>query len=89
MADGGAMRDTLRGSRILVLDFTIERDAVKAGKALAHACGRKVLVRGQAEALGGGLETGGRGARFSFECPQPKNVAKLGGKPQVMPADDP
>ena len=36
---GGAMRDTLRGSRILDLDFTVERDAVKAGKALAHACG--------------------------------------------------
>src|SRR6202451_3194720 len=40
---GGAMRDTLRGSRILDLDFTVERDAVKMGKLLAQACGGKVL----------------------------------------------
>ena len=36
---GGAMRDTLRGSRIVDLDFTVERDAVKAGESLAAALG--------------------------------------------------
>src|SRR3984957_7750788 len=34
---GGAMRDMLRGARIVDLDFTVERDAIKTGKALAHA----------------------------------------------------
>ena len=33
---GGAMRDMLRGAPIRDLDFTVERDAVKIGKALAQ-----------------------------------------------------
>jgi tRNA nucleotidyltransferase (CCA-adding enzyme) len=41
---GGAMRDMLRGAPIRDLDFTVERDAPKIGKALAHRaerCGRR------------------------------------------------
>src|SRR5437868_13421559 len=34
---GGAMRDMLRGAPIRDLDFTVERDAIKVGKALAQA----------------------------------------------------
>ena len=41
---GGAMRDMLRGARIVDLDFTVERDAIKLAKALAQACGGEVLV---------------------------------------------
>ena len=40
---GGAMRDTLRGARILDLDFTVEREAVKLGKALVKICNGEVL----------------------------------------------
>ena len=40
---GGAMRDTLRGSRIVDLDFTVERDALKAGESLASALGGAIL----------------------------------------------
>src|ERR1700722_196189 len=50
---GGAMRDTLRGARILDLDFTIERDAIKTGKALAHSLGGKVVSE---DALKRGIE---------------------------------
>ena len=41
---GGAMRDMLRGAPIRDLDFTVERDALKAGKALAHALGGEVVA---------------------------------------------
>ncbi len=40
---GGAMRDTLRGAMILDLDFTVEHDAIKAGKSLAHALSGSVV----------------------------------------------
>ena len=32
---GGAMRDMLRGAPFRDLDFTVEHDAIKTGKALA------------------------------------------------------
>ena len=35
---GGAMRDVLRGARILDLDFSVERDAIKLGKTLVQVC---------------------------------------------------
>ena len=41
---GGAMRDMLRGAPIRDLDFTVERDAVKIGKALAAALGGTVVA---------------------------------------------
>src|ERR1700740_1354222 len=34
---GGAMRDMLRGAPIRDLDFSVDRDAVKIGRALAEA----------------------------------------------------
>lgn len=40
---GGAMRDMLRGAPIRDLDFTVEHDAVKTGKALAETLGGEVL----------------------------------------------
>src|SRR5579872_1036015 len=41
---GGAMRDTLRGARIVDLDFTVERDAMKTGKTLAQSLGGRVVA---------------------------------------------
>src|SRR5437764_2094587 len=40
---GGAMRDMLRGARVLDLDFTVDRDAIKTGKVLAHALQGQVI----------------------------------------------
>jgi len=81
---GGAMRDTLRGSRILDLDFTVERDAIKAGKALAHACGGKVLSE---DSLKRWVELElASGVRASVSNARIEKYAKLGAKPQVTPA---
>src|SRR5271165_5419434 len=40
---GGAMRDVLRGAPFRDLDFTVEHDAVKTGKALAAALNGTVV----------------------------------------------
>lgn len=78
---GGAMRDTLRGARILDLDFTVERDAVKTGKALAQSLGGRVvdedsLKRWVELELPGGVTASVANARI-------EKYAKPGGKPQV------
>jgi len=81
---GGAMRDTLRGSRILDLDFTVERDAVKLGRALAKACGGEVLdedsLKRSVE-----LELAG-GVRASVSNARTEKYSKPGSKPQIAPA---
>jgi len=81
---GGAMRDTLRGARIVDLDFTVERDAIKLAKALAKACGGEVLsedsLKRSAE-----LELAG-GVRASVSNSRVEKYAKPGGKPQIAPA---
>ncbi len=82
---GGAMRDTLRGSRILDLDFTIERDAVKVGKALAQACGGRVLSEDNPRNGWVELELAG-GVRASVSNARTEKYSKPGGKPQVAPA---
>ena len=81
---GGAMRDTLRGSRILDLDFTVERDAIKAGKALAHACGGTVLSEDPLKRWVE-LELPG-GVRASVSNARTEKYSKPGAKPQVAPA---
>src|SRR4051812_18341685 len=78
---GGAMRDTLRGARITDLDFTVERDAPRIGKALAQACGGNVVAedplrRGVELALGGGVH----GSVFNART---EKYSKPGGKPQI------
>ncbi|HWF11716.1 MAG TPA: hypothetical protein VG297_24780 [Bryobacteraceae bacterium] len=81
---GGAMRDTLRGARILDLDFTVERDALKIGKALALACGGRILAE---DSLKRSLElelTGG--VRASVSNSRTEKYAKPGAKPQIAPA---
>jgi tRNA nucleotidyltransferase/poly(A) polymerase len=81
---GGAMRDMLRGAPIRDLDFTVERDAPKIGKALAHAMkgqisGEDSLKRWVELTLPGGL-------RASVSNARSEKYAKPGGKPQVTPA---
>src|SRR5258708_6093291 len=81
---GGAMRDTLRGSRILDLDFTVERDAVKAGKSLAQACGGQVLSEDSLKRWVE-LELGG-GVRASVSNARSEKYSKPGARPQVTAA---
>src|SRR5580658_1038869 len=81
---GGAMRHTLRGARIVDLDFTVERDAVKAGKSLAHACGGKVLSEDGLKRWVE-LELAG-GVRASVSNARSEKYSKPGAKPQLAPA---
>lgn len=81
---GGAMRDMLRGAPIRDLDFTVERDAMKTGKALAHALGGQVtgedtLKRWVELELPGKL-------RASVSNARTEKYSKPGGKPQIAPA---
>lgn len=81
---GGAMRDMLRGAPIRDLDFTVERDAVRIGKALAHALKGQIteedsLKRWVELEIPGGL-------RASVGNARTEKYAKPGGKPQLAPA---
>src|SRR5580700_124943 len=81
---GGAMRDTLRGSRILDLDFTVERDAVKLGKSLSQACGGEILSEDSLKRwVELKLESG---VRASVGNARAEKYSKPGAKPQVTPA---
>ena len=81
---GGAMRDTLRGAMILDLDFTVEHDAIKTGKSLAHALGGSVVEEDSLK-RGIELELPG-GVRASVFNARSEKVSKPGGKPQIAPA---
>jgi tRNA nucleotidyltransferase/poly(A) polymerase len=81
---GGAMRDILRGSAIRDLDFTVERDAVKLGKALALALKGSVVSEDSAKRsveldLPGGVLASVSNART-------EKYSKPGGKPLIAPA---
>jgi tRNA nucleotidyltransferase (CCA-adding enzyme) len=81
---GGAMRDMLRGAPIRDLDFTVEHDAVKTGKALAQALGGEVvsedpLKRWVELALPGNITA-------SIGNSRTEKYAKSGGKPQIAAA---
>src|SRR5271157_3826334 len=81
---GGAMRDMLRGAPIRDLDFTVERDAVKSGKALAHALDGKVVSEDSLKRWVE-LELPGN-VRASVANARTEKYARPGGKPQVAPA---
>ena len=81
---GGAMRDMLRGSAIRDLDFTVERDAVKAGKTLAQALKGGVISEDGAKRFVE-LELPG-GVRASVSNARTEKYSKPGGKPQIAPA---
>lgn len=81
---GGAMRDVLRGVRISDLDFAVEHDAVKTGKALAQAMGGSVI---QEDPLKRWVELTLPGdTRASVANTRTEKYSKPGGKPQIAPA---
>ena len=81
---GGAMRDTLRGARILDLDFTVERDALKTGKSLAQSLGGDILAE---DSIKRWVElTLPGGVRASIANARTEKYSKPGGKPQLGPA---
>jgi tRNA nucleotidyltransferase/poly(A) polymerase len=81
---GGAMRDMLRGAPIRDLDFTVERDAVKSGKALAAALGGQVVAEDSLKRWVE-LELPGN-VRASVSNARTEKYSKPGGKPQIAPA---
>ena len=70
---GGAMRDMLRGAPIRDLDFTVERDAVKIGRALAAALGGQVVSEDALKRCGGNGSCPAACA-LRFETPAPRNI---------------
>jgi hypothetical protein len=81
---GGAMRDTLRGAPFRDLDFTVERDALKIGKALAAALSGEVraedpLKRWVELSLPGNITA-------SVSNSRTEKFARFGAKPQIAPA---
>jgi tRNA nucleotidyltransferase (CCA-adding enzyme) len=81
---GGAMRDMLRGAPIRDLDFTVERDALKTGKALAAVLGGEVLAE---DPLKRWVELSlPEGITASVGNARTEKYSKPGGKPQIAPA---
>ena len=81
---GGSLRDVLRGAAIRDLDFTVERDALKAGKALAAALGGRVVSE---DALKRGIELELPGnTAASVSNARTEKYSRPGGKPQIAPA---
>jgi tRNA nucleotidyltransferase (CCA-adding enzyme) len=81
---GGAMRDMLRGAPIRDLDFSVERDAVKIGKALAEALDGVVVSEDQWKR---GVELRLPGdVQASVSNVRSEKYLKPGGKPHLGPA---
>jgi tRNA nucleotidyltransferase (CCA-adding enzyme) len=81
---GGAMRDMLRGAHIRDLDFTVERDALKVGRALVQLSGGTILAEDPLK-RGVELELPGK-VRASVSNARSEKYTKPGGKPQITPA---
>ncbi len=81
---GGAMRDMLRGAPIRDLDFTVEREAIKIGKALAHGLKGTIV---EEDSLKRWVEIAiPGGQRASVSNARSEKYTKPGGKPQIAPA---
>ena len=81
---GGAMRDMLRGAPIRDLDFTVEKDAVRIGKALAEAAGGRVV---EEDPLKRGVELEfADGIRASVANARTEKYSKPGAKPHIAPS---
>jgi tRNA nucleotidyltransferase/poly(A) polymerase len=81
---GGAMRDVLRGSRILDLDFTVERDALRIGHKLAESAGGTVLAEDKLKRWVE-LELEG-GVRASVSNARKETYSEPGKNPRIEPA---
>jgi len=81
---GGAMREMLRGAQIRDLDFIVEHDALKVGKALAAAMNGHVLSE---DSLKRSVELSLPGdVCASVSNVRTEKYSKPGGKPQIGPA---
>lgn len=81
---GGSIRDVLSGARVADLDFTVEHDAVKTGKALASLLGGTVVQEDSSKRFVE-LQLPG-GIRASVSNARTEKYLKPGGKAQVQPA---
>jgi tRNA nucleotidyltransferase (CCA-adding enzyme) len=81
---GGSMRDILRGAPIHDLDFTVERDALKLGKALVAALGGRLILEDTLKRFVD-LELL-ENTRASISNVRTEKYTKPGGKPQIGPA---
>ena len=81
---GGAMRDMLRGAPIRDLDFTVERDAVTTGRALAAEIGGTVLAEDPLHRWVELLLPDGITASVSNA--RTEKYAKPGATPEISPA---
>jgi tRNA nucleotidyltransferase (CCA-adding enzyme) len=81
---GGAMRDMLRGAPIRDLDFTVEHNAIKMGKALAAALGGEVVSEDPLKRWVELLLP--EGITASVSNARTEKYSKPGGKPQIAPA---
>jgi tRNA nucleotidyltransferase/poly(A) polymerase len=78
---GGAMREMLRGAQIRDLDFIVEHDAIKIGKALAHSMKGEVMSE---DSLKRWVELQMPGeVRASVSNARTEKYSKPGGKPQI------
>jgi len=85
------MRDTSAASRILDLDFHVERDSLKAGQ--AHCSWSQLPAipsaaspgRGRTPETLGGTGTAGASA-LGIHMPAPKNISQTRRQPQVAPS---
>jgi tRNA nucleotidyltransferase/poly(A) polymerase len=81
---GGAMREMLRGAQIRDLDFIVEHDAIKIGKALAQSMKGEVVSEDSLKRWVE-LELPGE-VRASVSNARTEKYSKPGGKPQIGPA---
>lgn len=81
---GGAMRDMLRGAPIRDLDFTVEKDALRIGKALAEAAAGNVISEDPLKRWIE-LEFPGR-VCASVSNSRTEKYSKPGAKPHIAPA---
>jgi len=81
---GGALRDMLGGFPISELDFTIEGNGIKLGRALASKTKAAVLRIDEGRKLAQLVFPGG--VHVSIGMAKQEKYAKPGAKPQVLPA---
>jgi tRNA nucleotidyltransferase/poly(A) polymerase len=81
---GGAMRDMLAGFRIRDLDFVVEGNAIKAGKAVAEATGARILSIDEHRKSVELLFPSGVTAQIAMS--RSEKYARSGAKPQISAA---
>jgi tRNA nucleotidyltransferase/poly(A) polymerase len=81
---GGAMRDMLGGFPVRDLDFTVEGNALKLGKAAVQKCGARILEMDDHRKSAELVFPGGVTAEIGMA--RSERYAKSGARPQISPA---